>query len=165
MQAPQRSPKATARGVRARGFWRPRRTMRCRLPARETSGRPIGLEFAVQHQQRRTGLGKLGADLLAMGCGFGIGAPARNREPRPYRALTVLETSRTDPAVLDRRVNIGCIRGRGGHTGETKCAVVRSYDRAGFLTEIDESSIAKGEPRLIEGIEFFKDQECDRLAE
>ena len=100
-----------------------------------------------------------------MGGGFGVGAPGRNREPRPYRALTVLETSRTDPAVLDRRVNVGRVRGRAGHTGETKCAVVRPYDRAGFLAELDESSIAKGEPCLIECIEFFKDQEGDRLTE
>src|SRR5260370_23338590 len=104
----------------------------------------LRFEFAVKHQQRRTGCGKLGADLLAMGCGFGVGAPGRNREPRPYRALTVLEMSRTDPAVLDRRVNIGCIRGRAGHTGETKCAVVRPYDRAGFLTQPDENSTSNG---------------------
>src|SRR2546430_16090361 len=125
----------------------------------------LGLEFAVQRQNCRIACCKFGADLLAMGCGFGVGAPGRNREPRPYRALTVLEMARTDPAVLDRRVNIGGVRGRAGDTGETKCAVVGPHDRAGFLTELDESSIAKGEPRLIEGIEFFKDQECDRLAE
>src|SRR5258707_562223 len=100
-----------------------------------------------------------------MGCGFGIAEPGRNREPGPYRTLRVLETSRTDPAVLDRRVNIWRVRGRAGHTGETKCAVVRPYDRAGFLAELDESCIAKGKPCLIQGIEFFKDQECDRLAE
>src|SRR5258705_13112307 len=98
----------------------------------------LRFELAVEHQQRRIGRGQFRADLLAMSCGFGVVAPGRNREPRPYRALTVLETARTDPAVLDRRVNIGCIRGRPRHTGETKFAVVRPYDRAGFVTELDE---------------------------
>jgi hypothetical protein len=42
---------------------------------------------------------------------------------------------------------------------------VGAHDRAGFLAEPNESSIAKSQPRLIEGVEFFKDQECDRLAE
>ena len=35
----------------------------------------LGLEFAVQHQQRRIVRGKLGADLLAVGRGLGVGAP------------------------------------------------------------------------------------------
>src|SRR6476660_6141761 len=58
----------------------------------------LRFEFAVQHQNGRIARGKLGADLLAMGCGFGIAEPGRNRAPRPYRTLRVLEAYRTDPA-------------------------------------------------------------------
>ena len=47
----------------------------------------LGLEFAIQHQNGRIVRCKFRADLLAMGCGFGVGAPGRNREPRPYRAF------------------------------------------------------------------------------
>src|SRR5258708_6699566 len=124
----------------------------------------LGLEVAVQHQNGRIARCKFGADLLPMGCGFGVGEPGRNRQPRPYRALRVLETSRTDPAVLDRRVNIGRVRGRAGHTGETKCAVVGYHDGPSFLAELDESSIAQRWPRLIEGIELLEDQQSHRLT-
>src|SRR5260370_30013824 len=76
----------------------------------------LGLEFAVQRQNGRIARCKFRADLLAMGCGFGIGAPGRNWEPRPYRPLRLLETSRTDPAVLHRSLNLCPVTGRAGNT-------------------------------------------------
>ena len=54
----------------------------------------LRFEFAVEHQQRRIGRGKFGADLLAIGRGLGVGRPGLDRERRPYRALGVLETCR-----------------------------------------------------------------------
>jgi len=64
------------------------------------------------------------------------------QEPRPYRALRVLETPRTDPAVLERRVNIGRVRSRAGHTSlarlqqgwiaEARSLLQPMYDRFQF---------------------------------
>ena len=123
------------------------------------------LEFAVQHQKGRIARRKFSADLLAVGRGLGVGLRLRHRERRPYRAFRVLELSGADPAVLERRVNIGRVRGRAGHARETIGAVVRRPDGAGFLAELHESSIAQREPRLIEGVELLEDQQRHRLAE
>ena len=46
----------------------------------------LGLEFAVQHQERRIVGCEFRADLFAIGRGFGIGLPGRNREARQNRA-------------------------------------------------------------------------------
>ena len=70
-----------------------------------------------------------------------------------------------DQTVLERRVNIGRVRGRAGHARETISAVVRRPDRAGFLAELHESSIAQRKTRLIEGVELLEDQQSHRLAE
>ncbi len=60
--------------------------------------------------------------------------------------------------------NVPRVRGRAGHTGETKCAVVGYHDGPSFLAELDESSIAQRWPRLIEGIELLEDQQSHRLT-
>ena len=125
----------------------------------------LGLEFAVQHQNGRIARCKFGADLLAMGCGFGVGAPGRIGSRVHIGMPPVLEASRTDPAVLDRRINIGRVRGRAGNPGETKCAVVRRRDGTGFLAELQDVSVAQREPRLIESIELLEDQQRHGLAE
>ena len=70
-----------------------------------------------------------------------------------------------DQTVLERRVNIGRVRGRAGHARETISAVVRRPDRAGFLAELHESSIAQRKTRLIEGVELLEDQQSHWLAE
>ena len=62
----------------------------------------LRFEFAVEHQQRRTGRGKLGADLLAISGGLGVGRPGFDRERRPYGALGILKLAGTDPAGEDR---------------------------------------------------------------
>ena len=51
----------------------------------------LGLEFAVQHQQAGLLAGKLGADLLAVGRGLGVGRPGLRRERRPDRKRRVLD--------------------------------------------------------------------------
>src|SRR5262249_19825154 len=48
---------------------------------------------------------------------------------------------------------------------ETISAVVRRPDRAGFLAELHESSIAQRRTRLIEGVKLLEDQQSNRLAE
>src|SRR6476646_2398800 len=98
-------------------------------------------------------------DLFAVGCGCGIGLSGRDRGSRPYRAPGVFETLRTDPAVLDRRVDIGRVVGRAAYACETKRTVVGHCDRAGFFAELQESCVAQGEPRLIEGVEILEDQQ------
>jgi hypothetical protein len=71
----------------------------------------------------------------------------------------VLEAPRTNPAVLGRRVHVRCVRGWASHARETKGPVVGHRDRAGFFTEFQNSFVAKGEPRLIEGVEILEDQQ------
>ena len=125
----------------------------------------LRLEFAVQHQEGRIVRRKLGADLLAVGGGFGIFAPGRYRERRPYRALRILETPRTDPSFLSRRVDIRRVRCRAGDTRETIGAIGGHRDRTGLLAEFQERPVTQREPRLIEGVELFEDQQSNRLAE
>jgi len=91
--------------------------------------------------------------------------PGRKRESCPDRASRTLEEARTNPAVLDRRVDIGRVRGRAAHARETKLAVVGHFDRAGFFTELQDSCVAQREPRLIEGVEILKDQQRHRLTQ
>jgi hypothetical protein len=104
-------------------------------------------------------------DLFAVGRGFGIVLPGRDREPRPYRAPRVLETSRTDPAVLDRRVDVGCVRGRATYARESKLGVVGHRDRAGLFAEFQDGLVTQGKSRLIEGVEILEDQQRHRLPE
>jgi len=123
------------------------------------------LEFAVQHQKGRVARRKFSADLLAIGRGLGVGLRLRHRERCPYREFRILEVFGADQTVLERRVNIGRVRGRAGHARETISAVVRRPDRAGFLAELHESSIEQRKTRLIEGVELLEDQQSNRLAE
>src|SRR5262249_4506874 len=106
---------------------------------------------------------ELRADLFPIGRGFGIGVPGG--KSFPDRASRAVEESWADPAILDRRVDIGRVGSRAANARETKRAVVRHFDRAGFLTEFQDSSVAKGEPRPIEGVEILEDQQRHRLSE
>src|SRR6266478_9077259 len=51
----------------------------------------LRFELAVEHQQRRTGRGKLGANLLAKSGGLGVSHPGFDLERRPYGALGILK--------------------------------------------------------------------------
>jgi hypothetical protein len=96
---------------------------------------------------------------------MGLGLSGRDREWRPYRAPRGLETPRTSPAVLGRRVHVRGVRGWASHARETKGAVVGHRDRAGVFTEFQDSFAAQGEPRLIEGVEILEDQQRHRLTQ
>jgi hypothetical protein len=122
----------------------------------------LRLEFAIEHQECRIVGCKVRADPFAIGRGFGISLSGRGR---PYRAPRVLETPRTNPAVLGQRVHIGCVRGWAAHARETKGAVVGHRDRAGFLTELQDSRVAQSAPRLIEGVEILEDQQRHGLTQ
>ena len=125
----------------------------------------LRLEFAVQHQKCRIFRIELGANLFAVACRHGIGRPARHREARPYRGPGVLEESRPNPAVFGWRVDIGRVWGRASHPRESKLAVVRHFDRAGFRPEFQNSLVAQREPRLIERVEVLEDQHRHRLPQ
>jgi hypothetical protein len=75
----------------------------------------LRLKLPLQHQMRRIVGRKLSANVFAVTRRFRIIEPGWNRQPRPDRALGVLELAGTDPAVLDRRIDIGRARGRAGH--------------------------------------------------
>ena len=126
--------------------------------------RRLRLELPLQHQPRRIVRGKLGANGFAMTGSFRVVEPGRNRQPLPDRVLVFVEHPRTDPPVLDRRINIGRIRSRPGYSGETKGCIGRPRQRAGLLAVFHDSRAAQREPRLIEGVEILEDQKCDRLA-
>src|SRR5690349_15950580 len=79
--------------------------------------------------------------------------------------LSLVKHARTDPAVLDWRIDIGCVRGRTGHAGKAKSSVGRPREGTGLLAVFHDTRVAQCEPRLIEGIEILEDQKCDRLAE
>ena len=125
----------------------------------------LRFELAVQHQKCRIVRCKFRPDLFAIGRGFGIGLPGRNRQPIPFRATRTLEKTRTDPAVLGWRVDIGRVRGRASHARETKGAVIGHRDGAGFFTELQNSFVAKGEPRLIERVEILENQQRHGLTQ
>ena len=108
---------------------------------------------------------ELGTNRFAVARGFRVGVPGGIRERRPVWLLGVLELRRADPPVLDRRVDIGRIRGRAGHPRKAKGDIRRPYDGAGLFAEFDGRDVAQREPRLIEGIELLEDQQGDRLAE
>ena len=73
----------------------------------------LRLEFAVEHQERRIVRGELGADLLAVDRGLGVGRPVRIGERRPDRTIASSgDACRTDPALLQRRVDIRRVRRR-----------------------------------------------------
>ena len=100
----------------------------------------LRLELAVEHQQGRIRCGKLGADLLAIGRGLGVGGPGSRRERRPDRQRRCSGSGRgTDPAGLHRRIDVGRVGRRAGDAREAVGAVVRHHDRAGFLAEFHES--------------------------
>ena len=134
-------------------------TRRGRFPARETSDRRLGLEFAIEHQQVRIFGREFSADLLAIDRGLGVGGLGVLCERRPDRKRRVLERPGADPAGQDRRIDIGRVGRRAGHAREAIGAVVRHRDRAGFLAEPHECPVAQGEPRLIEGVERLEDQQ------
>jgi hypothetical protein len=83
----------------------------------------------------------------------------------PDRASRAVKESRADPAILDRRVDIGCVGSRATNARETKLAVVGHFDRAGFVAELQDSCVTQGEPRLIEGVEILEDQQRHRLTQ
>ena len=144
---------------RARGSCDRRHTRQGRFPAQETSGRPTASRIRGRAPEGRIVRCKFRADLFAVSRRFRIGVPGRDREPRPYRAPRGLETPRTDPTVLDRRVDVGRVGGWASDARETKRAVVRHLDRAGFFAELQDCFVAQGEPRLIERVKIFKDQQ------
>ena len=100
--------------------------------------------------------------------GFGVGLSGRDRQPRPDRAAQCsgfLELAGTDPAVLDRRVDVGRLWSRAADASEAKRGVVGHLDGARFLPELRECCVAEREARLIEGVEVLEDQQRHRLAE
>ena len=97
--------------------------------------------------------------------GFGIGLPGRDREPRPYRPPGVLETPGANPAVLERREDVGRLGSRAADASEAKGAVVGRLDGARFLPELRECRVAEHQTRLIEGVEVLEDQQRHRLTE
>src|SRR5262249_54849381 len=123
----------------------------------------LRLEFPVQHQKCRIGGREYRADLFAIGRGFGIGLPGG--KSFPDRASRAVEESWADPAILDRRVDIGCVGSRASNARETKLAVVGHFDRAGCVAELEDRCVAQPEPRLIEGAEILEDQQRDRLTQ
>jgi len=124
----------------------------------------LRLEFAVEHQQRRIVRGQFRPDLLAIVRAFGIGGRVFLSERRPNRKRRVLEFPRTDPTLLNRRINVGRIAGGAGHSCETKLTVVRHLDGSRLLAELHERAVTQRKPRLIECVEGFEDQQRDRLA-
>ena len=128
----------------------------------------LGVELTIQHEERRIVRGQLRADLLAEVAPFGIvsarsaSATASTSGPR---CSGFVELAGTDPAVLERRVDVGRLGRRPADAGESKGAVVRHRDRSGLLAELDERLVAQREARLIEGVEVFEHQQRDRLAE
>jgi len=84
---------------------------------------------------------------------------------RPDRASRALDGPGTNPAVLDRRVDVGRVGGRTADARETKRAVVRHLNRAGFFTELQDGRVAQRKPRLIEGVEIREDQQHHRLTQ
>jgi len=125
----------------------------------------LRLELALEHQPRRIVSRKLGANVFAVTRGLRVLLPDGNRQPRPDRPLGVLKFSRTDPAILDRRIDVGSIRRGPGDSGKTKRGVGRPRDRTGLLAVSHHVAIAQREPRLIEAVEILEDQDRDRLAE
>ena len=101
---------------------------------------------------------------LTMACRHGIGRPLGTGRrghmgPRSSRKLP------PSPAVFGWRVDIGRVWGRASHPGESKLAVVRHFDRAGFRPEFQNSLVAQREPRLIERVEVLEDQHRHRLPQ
>ena len=125
----------------------------------------LRLELALEHQPRRIVSRKLGANVFAVTRGLRVLLPDGNRQPRPDRPLGVLKFSRTDPAILDRRIDVGSIRRGPGDSGKTKRGVGRPRDRTGLLAVSHHVAIAQREPRLIEAVKILEDQDRDRLAE
>jgi len=125
----------------------------------------LRLELPLQHQARRIVPRKLGANVFAVTRGLRIVLPGGNRQPRPDRALGVLELSGTDPAILDRRIDIRRVGGRPRNPRETIGSVRLPRDRTALLAVFHDSRFAQREARLIEGIEILEDQKCDRLAQ
>ena len=123
----------------------------------------LGLEFALQHEERRIIIREFRADLLAVDRRFRISAAFGQRRPIP--SVGVGNDFRTDPPILQRRADVRRVRRRSRDAGETIGAVIRRLNRAGFLAELHESAVAQRQARLIEGVELIEDQQRDRLTE
>ena len=157
--------RATARRAPARACRSSCRTRRCRIPARGTSGRPTGSRTSRSSTSSAGVLRReLGADLLAVLRGLGVGRLRLLGERRPDRQRGVLEFSRADPALLNGRIDVGRVGRRAGHAREAVRAVVRLHDGTGLLAELHEGAVAQREPRLIERVEGLQDQQRHRLA-
>jgi hypothetical protein len=123
----------------------------------------LGFEFAVQHQQIRIVRCEFCTNPLAVGRRFDIRRAFRYRQYPPDRPSVVLK-ARTDPAFLDRRIDIRRVGAGPGHARKAKRAIVRLRNGAGVLAKFHECAVAELEPRLIEGVEGLEHQQRHRLA-
>ena len=125
----------------------------------------LGGELPLQRQHVGIVCLQLGADLLAKSRAPGIVPALRHRQRFPDRSARALGEARAHPARLDRRIDIGGIRRRPGDPGVAESGVVGPRLRARLLAESQQSVIAEGETRPIEGVEGLEQQERHRLAE
>src|SRR5262249_30151506 len=88
----------------------------------------LRLEFAIEHQQRRVVGCEFRADFFAIARRFRIGLPGGSREARPDRTSRAFEEPWTDPAVLDRRIELGRARGRAPYPRATELADSWPFD-------------------------------------
>ena len=139
------------------------REARLRLQEHRIHG--LGLEAAVEHEQVRIVGAKAFPDFLPEGGRRRIGPPSRNGQGCPDRATAGFELARANPPLLKRRVDVGGIRCGARNAGKAKGAVVRAGQRPGLCAEPDQGLLAKEQPRLVERVEFLKEQEGERLAQ
>ena len=125
----------------------------------------LRLELAIEHQERGVLGGELSPDLLAVDGALGVVGRRLPGERRPHRKRRILDARGTDPACLDRRIDVGCVGRRARHAREAEGTVVGTHDGAGLLAEPHEGPVAQCQPRLIERVEMLEDQQRHRLAE
>lgn len=125
----------------------------------------LRLELAVEHEQRGVVRSKLAADLIAKLGRLDVIGRHLPGERGPHGQCCVLHLLRRDPAGLDRRIEVGLV-GRGAcNAGEAVGAVIGRNHGAGFFAGFHEGAVTQHEPRLVEGVKFFEDQQRDRLAQ
>ena len=125
----------------------------------------LGHEIALEHQHGRIVARELSADLLAVGSALGVVGARRRGQQLPDRPTAALEISWADPAVPDRRIDVGRLWRLARNAREAPCAIVGQRHRAGLVREPQQVAIAKRQPRLVESVEGLKEQQRHRLAQ